>query len=120
MEMAENLKERGLNVTLVEAAPHIMAPFDTDIVLTVEKEISDNGVEIILNDGVKAFKDTENGVEITLNSGKKLSADMVILAIGVFPDTKFAKEAGIKLGAKGHILVNDKMETSAAGSICSR
>ncbi|MBU3160749.1 CoA-disulfide reductase [Clostridium frigoris] len=115
VEMAENLKERGLNVTLVEAAPHILAPFDTDIVLNVEKEISDNGVEIILNDGVKAFKDTENGIEMTLNSGEKLSTDIIILAIGVFPDTKFAKDAGIKVGLKGHILVNDKMETSAEG-----
>ncbi|MCB2305113.1 CoA-disulfide reductase [Clostridium estertheticum] len=115
VEMVENLKERGLKVTLVEAAPHILAPFDTDIVLNVEKEISDNGVEIILNDGVKAFKDIENGVEITLNSGTKLSADIIILAIGVFPDTKFAKDAGIKVGPKGHILVNDKMETSAEG-----
>ncbi|MBW9150720.1 CoA-disulfide reductase [Clostridium estertheticum] len=115
VEMVENLKERGLKVTLVEAAPHILAPFDTDIVLNVEKEIEGSGVEIILNDGVKAFKDTENGVEISLNSGTKLSADMIILAIGVFPDTKFAKDAGIKVGPKGHILVNDKMETSAEG-----
>ncbi|MBZ9633971.1 CoA-disulfide reductase [Clostridium sp. FP1] len=113
VEMAENLKQRGLSVTIVEAAPHIMAPFDTDMVLTVEKEISDNGVEILLNDGVKAFKDNEDSVEITLNSGTKLSADMVILAIGVIPDTGFAKEAGIKTGARGHILVNDKMETSS-------
>jgi len=115
VEMAENLKERGLDVKLVEAAPHILAPFDTDIVLNVEKEISDNGVEIILNDGVKAFRDTENGIEMTLNSGAKLSTDIIILAIGVFPDTKFAKDAGIKVGPKGHILVNDKMETSAEG-----
>ncbi|MGH4052665.1 MAG: CoA-disulfide reductase [Clostridium sp.] len=115
VEMAENLKERGLDVKLVEAAPHILAPFDTDIVLNVEKEISDNGVEIILNDGVKAFRDTENGIEMTLNSGAKLSADIIILAIGVFPDTKFAKDAGIKVGPKGHILVSDKMETSAEG-----
>jgi len=115
VEMAENLKERGLKVTLVEAAPHLMAPYDTDIVLTVEKEVQDNGVEIILNDGVKAFKDNENSVEITLNSGAKLSADMIILAIGVIPDTKFVKEAGIKLGARGHIIVTDKMETSAEG-----
>ena len=115
IEMVENLKERGLKVTLVEAAPHIMAPFDTDVVLTIEKEILDNGVEIILNDGVKAFKDSENSVEVTLNSGAKLSTDMVILAIGVVPDTGFVKEAGIKLGARGHILVNDKMETSAEG-----
>jgi len=115
VEMAENLKERGLNVILVEAAPHLMAPFDTDIVLSVEKEVEDNGVEIILNDGVKSFKDTENSIEISLNSGKKLSADMVILAIGVIPDTGFVKAAGIKLGARGHILVSDKMETSAEG-----
>ncbi len=112
VEMAENLKEKGLDVTLVEAAPHIMAPFDTDIVLTVEKEILDNGVEIILNDGVKAFKDNENSVEITLNSGKKLSTDMVILAIGVVPDTGFLKNSGIEFGPKGHIIVNDKMETA--------
>ena len=115
VEMAENLKERGLNVVMVEAAPHIMAPFDTDIVVTLEKEILDNGVEIILNDGVKSFKDTENNVEITLNSGKKLTADMVIISIGVIPDTGFVKSAGIKLGARGHILVSDKMETSAEG-----
>ncbi len=115
IEMAENLKERGLEVTLIEAAPHILAPFDTDVVLTVEKEISDNGVDIILNDGVKAFKDTGTGIEVILNSGIKVSTDLVILAIGVFPDTAFVKEAGIKLGVKGHILVNDKMETSAEG-----
>ncbi|MBU3190784.1 CoA-disulfide reductase [Clostridium bowmanii] len=115
VEMAENLKERGLHVTIVEAAPHIMAPFDTDIVLSVEKEIIDNGVGIILNDGVKAFKDNEDSIEITLNSGKKLNSDMIILAIGVIPDTGFAREAGIKTGARGHIIVNDKMETSAEG-----
>ena len=115
VEMVENLRERGLKVSLVEAAPHIIAPFDTDIVLTVEKEISDNGVEIILNDGVKAFNDYESSIEVILNSGKKISTDIVILAIGVIPDTGFVKEAGIKLGARGHILVNDKMETSAEG-----
>lgn len=114
VEMAENLKERGLEVTLVEAAPHIMAPFDTDMVLLVEKELSDNGVGLILNDGVKAFKDNESGVEITLNSGTKLNTDLVILAIGVIPDTGFLKDSGIKLGARGHIIVNEKMETSAS------
>ena len=101
VEMAENLKERGLEVTLVEAAPHIMAPFDTNIVLTIEKELQDNGVSMILNDGVKAFKDTENSVEITLNSGAKLNTDMVILAIGVIPDTGFLKNSGIEFGPKG-------------------
>lgn len=113
VEMAENLKHRGVDVTLVEAAPHVLAPFDTDIVAAVEKEISDNEVQLILNDGVKSFKDLENGVEITLNSEKKLKADLVILAIGVIPDTGFLKESGIKLGAKGHILVNENMATNA-------
>ena len=115
VEMAENLKERGLEVTLVEAAPHLMAPFDTDIVLSIEKEIQDNGVGIILNDGVKAFRDLENSVEITLNSGAKLSTDMVILAIGVIPDTGFLKNSGIEFGPKGHILVNEKLETCISG-----
>jgi CoA-disulfide reductase len=115
VEMAENLKERGLNVTLVEAAPHILAPFDTDIVLTVEKELEDNGIQLILNDGVKTFKDNENSTDVTLNSGKTINTDLVVLAIGVTPDTAFLKETGIKFGARGHILVNDQMETGVEG-----
>jgi len=112
VEMAENLKERGLEVTLVEAAPHILAPFDTDIVVTAEKELIENGIKLILNDGVKAFKDIENSVEVTLNSNTKVTADLVVLAIGVAPDTNFIKDSGIKFGARGHILVNDKMQTN--------
>jgi len=114
VEMAENLRERGLKVTLVQSPAHLMPPFDTDIVVGIEKELSDNGVEIILKDGAKAFKDTENGVEITLRSGLLLSADMVIFAVGVTPDTEFLKDSGIEFGPKGHIIVNDKMETSAS------
>ena len=113
VEMAENLKHRGLDVTIVEAAPHVMAPFDADIVLAVEKEITDHGVRLILNDGVKAFKEQGNGVEITLNSGTTLTTDLVVLAIGVFPDTGFLKNSGIKLGARGHILVDANLETNA-------
>lgn len=112
VEMAENLKERGLQITLVEAASHILAPFDSDIVVTAEKELVQNGIDLILNDGVKAFKDNEHNVEVTLNSNTKVAADLVILAIGVAPDTNFLKDSGIKLGPKGHILVDDKMETN--------
>lgn len=112
VEMAENLKERGLQITLVEAAPHILAPFDSDIVVMAENEILKNDIKLILNDGVKAFKDNENSIEITLNSDNKLSTDLVILAIGVTPDTNFLKNSGINLGIKGHILVNDKMQTN--------
>ena len=113
VEMAENLKHRGLEVTIVEVAPHIMASLDTDLVTIVEKEILDRGVRLILNDGVKAFKDLDGSVEITLNSDALLCADLVILAIGVIPDTGFLKDSKIVLGAKGHIIVNEKLETNA-------
>jgi CoA-disulfide reductase len=112
VEMAENLKERGLQVTLVEAAPHILAPFDSDMVVIAEKELADHGVELILGDGVKAFKDSERDIEATLNSGKKVSADLVILAMGVTPDTSLVKGTGIEVGPRGHIVVNDRMETT--------
>jgi CoA-disulfide reductase len=112
VEMVENLKQRGLDVALVEAAPHVLAPFDTDIVTAVEKEILAHGVQLLLNDGVKSFKDLENGVEVTLQSGKTLKTDLVILAIGVKPDTEFLQNSGIRLGVKGHILVNENMATN--------
>lgn len=114
VEIAENLKHRGLAVTIVEAAPHLLAPLDTDLVTIVEKEILDNGVRLILNDGVKAFKDLNGNVEITLNSDALLYADLVILAMGVIPDTGFLQDSKIVLGAKGHIIVNEKLETNAA------
>lgn len=113
VEMAENLAQIGLKVSLVEAAPHILAPFDSDIVTIVEKELLKNDIELLLGDGVKAFEEKENSVDITLSSGRKLNADLVILAIGVAPDTAFLKDSGITLGARGHIIVNEKMQTNA-------
>lgn len=115
VEMAENLRDRGLAVTLVEAAPHILAPFDDDVVVVPEKELAENGVSLILKDGVKAFEEIGNQVEVTLSSDTRLSADLVVLAIGVAPDTAFLKESGLEFGPKGHIIVNAKMETNKAG-----
>jgi CoA-disulfide reductase len=115
VEMAENLKERGKEVTLVEAAPHILAPFDSDMVVIAEKELADNGVKLILGDGVKAFEETAGQVKVTLSSGAVISADMIILAIGVVPDTAFIKESGLEFGPRGHIIVNDRMETNLDG-----
>ncbi|AJA46629.1 coenzyme A disulfide reductase [Clostridium pasteurianum DSM 525 = ATCC 6013] len=112
VEMAENLVQRGINVTLVEAAPHILAPFDTDMTVIAEKELESNGVNLILGDGVKSFKDTENSLEILLSSNTKLTTDLVILAIGVVPDTDFIKGSQIKLGKRGHILVDKNMKTN--------
>jgi NADPH-dependent 2,4-dienoyl-CoA reductase/sulfur reductase-like enzyme len=115
VEMAENLRERGLGVALVEAAPHILAPFDSDMVVLPEKELVENGIGLHLNDGVKSFREIGNQVEVTLNSGTALSADMIVLAIGVAPDTAFLKDSGIELGPRGHILVNDRMQTNVDG-----
>jgi NADPH-dependent 2,4-dienoyl-CoA reductase/sulfur reductase-like enzyme/peroxiredoxin family protein/rhodanese-related sulfurtransferase/TusA-related sulfurtransferase len=115
IEMAESLTERGVQVTLVEAAPHILAPFDSEMVAIAEKELSYSGVSLILNNGVNCFRDIEGGVEISLNDGKKVEADLVILAIGVSPDTAFIKAAGIRLGERGHILVDSHMKTSVEG-----
>ena len=115
VEMAENLKERGLKVTLVEAVPHILAPFDADMVVIAEKELVENGVELKLGDGVKSFEEVGNQVRVTLNSDTKIDAELVILAIGVAPDTAFIKESGLEFGPRGHIIVNEKMETNLAG-----
>ncbi len=115
IEMAENLVQRGIEVTLIEAAPHILAPFDTDMAVHVERELSDNGVRLALGDGVESFSEHANGLDVRLKSGTKVEADLVILAIGVTPDTRFLKGSGIALGARGHILVNERMETNVAG-----
>ena len=115
VEMAENLRERGLKVTLVEAVPHILAPFVSDMVVMAEKELVENGVELKLGDGVKSFEEVGNQVQVTLNSDTKINADIVILAIGVSPDTAFIKDSGIEFGPRGHIIVNEKMETNIEG-----
>jgi NADPH-dependent 2,4-dienoyl-CoA reductase/sulfur reductase-like enzyme/peroxiredoxin family protein/rhodanese-related sulfurtransferase/TusA-related sulfurtransferase len=115
IEMAENLRERGVEVTLVEAAPHLLAPFDSEMAAIVEKELNENGVSLILNNGVKSFENKENEIAVQLNDGTVINSHMVILAIGVTPDTAFLKNTDIKLGERGHILVDEHMRTSADG-----
>lgn len=115
IEIAENLVHRGINVTLVEAAPHILAPFDSEISELLEMEMNDNGVSIILNDMVKGFKDKENSIDVILSSGKEINGDIVISAIGVTPDTKFLRDSGIELGERGHVIVDSHMRTNKEG-----
>ncbi|MBE6066373.1 MAG: hypothetical protein E7211_01560 [Clostridium lundense] len=112
VEMAENLTHRGVKTVLVEAAPHILAPFDSEMVAYAEKELQENGVGLVLGDGVKSFMKEGGRTSVVLSSGKALKADMVVLSIGVSPDTGFLKNSGIELGPKGHIIVNDNMETN--------
>ena len=108
VEMAENLIELGLSTTLIEMAPQILAPVDSDIAAFAQNEMRSKGCKLILNDGVKAFRDKF----IELNSGEKVDYDIAILAIGVRPETGIAKDAGLELGLGGSIKVNEYMETS--------
>ncbi len=91
LEMAENLRERGIKVTLVEASEQVMAPLDIEMASIVHDHLIDKGVELILKDGVNSF--VNNGKKVVLASGKEISTDMIILSIGVKPETTIAKEA---------------------------
>lgn len=111
MEVAENLYDRGIQVTIVELADQVMAPLDFEMAAQVHEHLKVKGVELYLSDGVKEFKEVEDRLQITLNSGTVLHADLAVLSIGVRPETTLAKKAKIKTG-RG-ILVNEFMETSA-------
>ena len=113
VELAENLRERGLSVTLVEAMPHILPIFDTDMISLLEDELRRHGVELALGDGVAGFEEQEDGgICVRLSSGRTVHGDFVALAIGVRPDTAFLDGSGIALGERGHILVNEYMQTN--------
>ena len=108
IEVTENLRQAGRNVALVEAADQVMAPFDEDMSQILHKELKDNGVELILGDGVKEI--TPEGV--VLASGRQVAARAVVMAIGVQPETALAKVAGLELGAAGGIKVDHNYRTS--------
>lgn len=107
-EVAENLRESDRNVALIEAMPQIMTPFDFDMAQILHKEMMDQGVTLILKDGVKRIDEHE----VELASGKKVKADAVVLAIGVRPETDLAKDAGLEIGETGGIRVNHNYQTS--------
>lgn len=110
VETAENLKEAGYNVTLIEATPQIMKPFDYGMVQILHKELYDHGVNLIVNDKVEQFSENK----VILKSGKEIDADVVVMAIGVKPETDLAKQAGLKLGKTGAMKVNQNYQTNDA------
>jgi NADPH-dependent 2,4-dienoyl-CoA reductase/sulfur reductase-like enzyme/rhodanese-related sulfurtransferase len=115
LEMIENLVHRGLEVTLIERLNQVMPPLDPEMANLVQRSLVKHGVRLELNDGVAGFRQaTEGGLEVLTNSGKTHPADIVILAIGVRPETALAKMAGIELGQRGGIRVDDQMRTSNA------
>ena len=110
LEMLENLYDLGLNLTLVEASEQVMAPLDIEMASIIHEHIVDKGIQVILKDGVNSFEN--NGKKIVLASGKEINTDMIILSIGVKPETNIAKECGLKLNQRGAIVVDKYMKTS--------
>ena len=112
LELAENLRELGMEVTIVQRPKQLMNPFDPDMAAFIHNEMRRNGVKLALGHTVEGFEERNGGMDVLLKDEQPLHADLVVLAIGVTPDTGLAKEAGLELGIKGSILVNDRMETS--------
>lgn len=114
LEMAENLYDLGIQVDVVEMANQVMAPLDFSMAAIVHRQLTDKGVGLHLEDGVSRFEEKDGGVIVHLRSGKQIATDMVLLSIGVRPETKLAKDAGLAIGERGGIAVNDYMQTSDA------
>lgn len=112
LEMAENLHHAGVSVSVVEMGNQVMAPIDFSMAAPVHQHLAQKGVSLYLEEGVTHFQRTEQGITVFLKSGKTISADMVLLSIGVRPATALAKDAGLKIGEAGGIWVNEYLETS--------
>ncbi len=113
LEMTENLAHLGFEVTLVEMLDQVLAPLDPELARLVEEHLKRNGIKLALSDGVAGFKQLDDGgLEVSTRSGSVYPADIVILALGVRPDTALAKTAGLEIGARGGIRVDEHMRTS--------
>ncbi|MBO4983797.1 MAG: CoA-disulfide reductase [Clostridia bacterium] len=113
LEMAENLTELGIKTTIVQRSSHLLPPVDCDMASFIHARMRHHGVQLLLNSSVDKMSVTDNEVLLELDNGGKISADMVVLAVGITPENTLAKKAGLELGLKGAIKVNGKMETSA-------
>ncbi len=112
VEMAENLKERGLEVDLIEMAPQLMPPLDFEMARDLERHMKWHGVRLHLGLAAAAFTDTGKGVRVELKNGDMISADFVVMAAGVKPDVELARQAGLEIGERGGIRVDWHMRTS--------
>ena len=112
LEVAENLHLAGVNITVVEAMDQILAPLDYEMAQLVQANMKKNNVNLILGDGVARFKNLDGKVTVTLSSGKTLSADMVLLSIGVRPNSTLAKDAGLEINQRGGIITDKYLRTS--------
>jgi NADPH-dependent 2,4-dienoyl-CoA reductase/sulfur reductase-like enzyme/rhodanese-related sulfurtransferase len=108
VEMAENLTERGIKVTIVEKMPQVLAPLDFEMAQLVHQELNQQGVNLVLGDGLLKF--SEEGKKIHLESGKVIDTDLIILSIGVVPENTLAKKADVLVGPRGHIVTTSKLQ----------
>jgi NADPH-dependent 2,4-dienoyl-CoA reductase/sulfur reductase-like enzyme/peroxiredoxin family protein/TusA-related sulfurtransferase/rhodanese-related sulfurtransferase len=123
LEMAEQLQRIGKQVTVVELQPQVLPQVDPEITVPIAEELTANGIDLILEDGVSAFAREGDQLTATLNSGRTVQAGLIVLSIGVKPESGLAKAAGLELGPRGHIVVNEFQQTSdpeiyAAGDVC--
>ena len=112
LEVAENLRELGMDVTIVQRPNQVLNPLDYEMATFVHAKLREKGIHLMLGHSVEGFEKDSDSLKVLLKDVDPLKADMVILAIGVAPDTHLAKDAGLKLGIKNSIVVNDHMETS--------
>ena len=112
VEMAENLRELGMDVTIVEMIDQVMVGLDLDMAQYIHKELNDHGVSLRLGSGLSKIEDKPDRCTLTLSNGQTLDAEMVILAAGVRPNSKLAQDAGLAIGPRGHIVTDAYMQTS--------
>ncbi|HHU06139.1 MAG TPA: FAD-dependent oxidoreductase [Clostridiales bacterium] len=112
IELAENLRNLGMEITIVQRPKQLLSPLDSEMAAFIHSKMRQKGVNLLLGRNVTGFRESEDGVAVLLENEEPLSADMAVIAIGVTPDTEIAKTANLKLGLKGSILVNERMETS--------
>ncbi|MCU0776277.1 MAG: FAD-dependent oxidoreductase [Akkermansiaceae bacterium] len=123
LEMAEQLRHIGRKVSVIELQPQVLPQLDPEMVRPLEKALREKGVELILGDGIDGFEPLPDGISAKLKSGKSLATGLVILSIGVRPESALAKDAGLALGPRGHIVVDAHQLTSdpdiyAVGDVC--
>ncbi len=112
IEMTENLRRLGITVSLVEMLNQVMAPFDFEMAQLIHKTLEENGVSLYLGNGVTSFTETDESILVNLSDGKQLTTRLVILSIGVKPNSELARSAGLALNARGGIVVDKTLRTS--------
>ncbi len=112
LELVENFVRRGIGATVIELQDQVLPPFDKEMAAPIAEQLTTNGVNLLLGQSAEAFEPDANGLVVRLKSGQKLSAQLVVLGVGVRPENKLAVDAGLEVGPRGGIRVNDHLQTS--------